>query len=119
MKLQEQLAQVLKRYKGWLNFLGVVNIIGGILYSLSLIGIIFGILMIFIGIKLINAAQLIQRYINSRDEVDLLSIHENLAGYFKYTGILYIVSIIIGIFILLIYFIIIVSFSAPSNPYWY
>ena len=86
----------------WMNFVGIMNIIGGALTCLSCIGIVTGIFMILSGIALVGAKGLLANtsHINS----ELLPFFQKLKTFMLMTGILYILSIVFTLIMFVIYF---------------
>ncbi len=81
------IAEKLKSMKGWLKFLGILSIAGGALYALTIVGIIFAWLPIWIGVVLYQAGERADRYIASEDEAVLVEFMGKLNTYFTILGI--------------------------------
>ncbi|MTI46442.1 DUF5362 family protein [Sporosalibacterium faouarense] len=99
----------------WVNFVGIMTIISGILSCISIVGIIPGVLAIILGLKLRSTKASIDLYLSgSSDQIN--SIFENLGSYFKIQGILIIISLALGI---ISFIIAIVSFISMSQGFYY
>jgi len=79
--------------KGWMKLIGIVSIIGGALYALTLVGIIIAWLPIWMGILLNKSAGLIEQAYNSDDELILNNALKKLKTYFIINGVLVLISI--------------------------
>lgn len=96
---QQQIVESVKGLKSWLKFLGILSIIGGILYALTLVGIIFAWLPIWLGVILNQAGSKAAEYAERGDNSSLAALLEKLKTYFTITGILVIISFALGIMI--------------------
>lgn len=85
--------QDVKHFAGWSTFVAVVDIIAGALACLGIITAAYGIPMIIAGVRLLNAADELKRYISSHDTQKISYAFNKLYGYFKLTGISLIVKI--------------------------
>ena len=92
---------------GWMTFMGVMTIIGGVFQCLNCIGIVMGVPMIIAGTALLAA----KSSIADRVQVDSsLSLFFNkLYTFVKLSGIVYIIGIIFFIVIFIMYFGVIMS----------
>jgi hypothetical protein len=87
---------------GWLKFLGIINIIWGAFSAISIIGIIFAWLPIWLGVVLLQAASSATHANLSNDPNDLAEMIAKLRMYFIIQAVLVIVGIstvIIGVII--------------------
>jgi hypothetical protein len=87
---------------GWLKFLGIINIIWGAVTAISIVGIIFAWLPIWLGVVLLQAASSATHANLSNDPNDLAEMMSKLRMYFIIQGVLIIVSVaavIIGIIV--------------------
>lgn len=85
-----------KDMSGWVKFLGIVLIVAGAIYALSLVGIIIAWLPIWIGVILLRVANNC-REVSGGTFDSLGDILGSLKTYFLLMGILAIVSIILSI----------------------
>ncbi|MEO0145805.1 MAG: DUF5362 family protein [candidate division WOR-3 bacterium] len=106
-----RLEGALRGMKGWLKFLGILTIIGGILSALSLIGILY----IWLGIVLYQAGSKAQQFLLSKSSDDLADFAGKIRTYFLVTGILALISIILAIVGGCIYAIIIIMAIAGGT----
>ena len=93
----QRIAEPLYRAKGWMKFIGVLSIIYGVLTILSLWGIIFAWLPIWMGAVLCSASSKIGMAFETDNENELNGSLRNLATYFRVAGITSLVFIIIGV----------------------
>ena len=101
----------LRELGGWMGFVGVVTIIGGVISAIGglfafVIGAIPGIMAIILGVKLRKAKQNTETLLaNPEDDLDLTQLNlltANLKGFFKLQGILIIVSIVYVIIVIVV-----------------
>ena len=86
-----------KGMKGWMKFIGILSIIGGILQALTIVGILFAWVPIWMGIVLTGAGSRAQEYADKGDAASLTAFTGKLKTYFTISGILIIISIALGI----------------------
>ena len=100
---------------GWLVFLGWFNIIAGILYALTIVGIIFAWLPIWIGFCLKNAGEALKAgYPNNTPE--LFRASSNLATVTRIIGVLCIINIVIlALYICVVLLVIIVGIAGAAG----
>lgn len=97
--LVREISYPLTRAAGWMKFLGIVMIIYGALAALSIVGIIIAWLPIWIGLLLIKASNNVQKATQTGNKYYFINSLQHLNNYFTITGILLIISIILGILI--------------------
>ena len=83
---------------GWLKLLGILNIIGGVIYCLTIIGAVIGWLPLWIGISLNNASNSLRRGYEQRRAGGVRQGMEQLALAIKIFGILALIAIMRGKF---------------------
>jgi hypothetical protein len=76
---------------GWLKFFGIVTIIAGALNALSLVGILWAWLPIWLGILLVQAGSRAGDYAGSGTEATLEALLGKLKSYYLITGIVTII----------------------------
>jgi len=96
----QDLIQPLASGKGWIKFVGIMFIIGGALYALTIVGIIIAWLPIWIGVLLMQSAGAIERAQFSGDATALKEALAKLRTYFTIMG----VAILVNIALVVIYF---------------
>ena len=87
---------------GWLKFLGIINIIWGAFSAISIVGIIFAWLPIWLGVVLLQAASSATHANLSNDPNDLAEMMSKLRMYFIIQGVLIIVgmaAVVMGIIV--------------------
>ena len=100
-----EISHQLSRSSGWMRFLGIIMIIMGGVTALSIIGIIFAWLPVWMGILLIRAANNAKEATTLGDKELLGKALLNINNYFTIYGILVIVSLLLTILgMLIIYF---------------
>lgn len=89
--------------KGWIKFLGILMIIYGVIAAMTIVGIIFAWLPIWLGVLLNQTANRIEQAHYSGDSVAMIKAQNSLSTYFTIYGVialLGIVAAIIGIIVL-------------------
>ncbi|MEO0081723.1 MAG: DUF5362 domain-containing protein [candidate division WOR-3 bacterium] len=94
---QQQLLANIRGMKGWLKFIGILTLIMGILQALSLIGILWAWLPIWMGIILTQAGSRAQEYAERNDPAALTGLTSKLRTYFVIQGVLLIVSLCLAV----------------------
>lgn len=92
---------------GWAKFLAIMSILGGVLNIFTCIGIPLGIFAILVGLKLWGAANDLSSFKTLGNVSHLYSGMEKLSSYFTLAGWFTIISIILAIISLIVYFILI------------
>jgi hypothetical protein len=91
----KELSIPLYQCKGWIKFVGVMSIIGGALYALSLIGIIIAWLPIWMVVLLFQSANAIESAYLSGDRNAMTRALGKLKTYFIIMGVMTLIGIII------------------------
>ncbi len=99
------IAYEVKKSRGWMKFLGIVMIISGALSALSIVGIVFAWLPIWMGVLLTQAAGYAEKFANLKDANALKTMLSKLRVFFLIQGIVLIVSIVITVLVIVFYII--------------
>ena len=85
--------------KGWMKLVGLVSILQGVLMVISTFGfaIIFAWLPIWAGVLLMQAAGAVERSYATGDEAELILSLSKMKTYFVITGVIAILSILVGL----------------------
>lgn len=86
----------------WAGFIAIITIIGGILSMFTIIGIIPGIVAIFLGSKLISFKNEFRLYLSTNDNYALNKSLSSLNSYFAIQGWLIILAIILPVIVITI-----------------
>ncbi len=89
----KELSIPLYQSKGWIQFLGIVMIIQGILAALTIIGIVFAWLPIWLGVLLFRAAGAVDSAAFTGDKHQFLDALRNLKTYFIINGLVMLISV--------------------------
>jgi hypothetical protein len=95
----------------YMNFIGILAIIGGAIYCITIIGAVFGIPSIFMGIRMREAADGFKRYLESDSKDDLGYAIDRQTKSFFIQFVLAIISLaLLGLYLLIL--IIVLSVAA-------
>lgn len=81
--------------KGWMKLVGVMSIIGGALYALTIIGIIIAWLPIWTGILLFQSANAVAQAYETDNKAAMIRSLSKLKTYFIIMGILTLIGVIV------------------------
>lgn len=84
--------QTAGRMQTWLKLVGIISIVGGVLTALSIIGIIWAWIPIWLGVLLYQAGDRTQRALVSGDMMHIHAMMDKLRLYFMINGIIIIVA---------------------------
>lgn len=101
-ELVREISHNLSSASGWMKFLGVIMIFYGILIAITIVGIIFAWLPIWMGILLFRAASQANYAINLGDKKSLKASLQYINNFFTINGILFIVMMLLTILSLII-----------------
>jgi hypothetical protein len=101
----KELSVPIHQARGWLQFLGVLSILGGVGQALSVVGILWAWVPIWMGVLLFQAGSNIESAAQSGDKSSFLRSMGNLKTYFVIQGILTLIAILIVVGMLCILFI--------------
>ncbi len=104
-RVVQELSVPIYQAKGWLKFLGVLIIISGIGEALSIVGILFAWLPIWMGVLLYQAGSNIESAAQFGDKFGFLRSMGSLKTYFVLNGVLTLLAIVIMLIMLCITFI--------------
>ena len=93
----KELSAPLFQCKGWMKLVGVMSILGGALYAISIIGIIIAWLPIWMGVLLFQSANAIELAYLSGDRNAMTRSLAKLKTYFIIMGVLTLIGIAITI----------------------
>ena len=99
-----EILQPLINNKTWLKLLGIIAIIQGVLTALSIVGLIFCWIPIWVGMLLLKSANDFEKYEYLDDEEAAASALEKLALLFKIVGIVAIVGVALAVISILLAF---------------
>ena len=80
--------------RGWMKLIGVLLIIGGVLYTLTIVGIIIAWLPIWMGVVLFQAGSSSEQAYFNGDKFSLIRSLTQLKLYFTIMGIMTLISIV-------------------------
>ena len=100
--LVREISLPLYQAQGWMKFLGVVMIVQGILTALTIIGIIFAWLPIWLGVLLFKSAGQAESAQYSGDKFRLIQSLEHIKLYFIINGVVMLLTVGFFLFIFFI-----------------
>jgi Family of unknown function (DUF5362) len=95
--LVQQLSAPLNSGRGWIKFLGILSIVGGVLTALSIIGILWAWLPIWLGVLLFQSASGMEQAAASGDTATFVMAQNKLRLYFVINGIMIIVGFALAV----------------------
>jgi len=98
----EQLVASATKSKGWMKFLGIIMIISGALTAISVVGILWAWIYIWLGILLLQAGNKATELLASKSPENLVEYQSKLSSFFQITGILTIVALGLAVIALII-----------------
>ena len=98
---------IIDRLKKWTRFVGIMNIVIGIIYCFTIIifsipTVLIGVVTIFMGTKLTIAANHLEFALNRADNKSFQIAIDQFQRYFLINGMLFIVTLVFMLFILII-----------------
>ena len=84
--------------KGWIKFLGIMSVIQGIVAAISIVGILFAWLPIWVGVILYQSATKMEQAYTMGDKREFYESMSKLKLYFVIQGITTVIGIVIAIF---------------------
>jgi hypothetical protein len=101
----QQLSIPIYQARGWLKFLGILSIISGVGSALSIVGILFAWLPIWMGVLMFQAGSSIESAGQLGDKFAFLRSLGNLKTYFVLQGVLALIGIVFALTMLCITFV--------------
>ncbi len=96
-KVIQQVSAPLYSSKGWMKFIGILLIIGGVLYALSIVGIIFAWIPIWLGILVTGAANKLDMAYKTGDKFSFIEAQKKIGLYFTIYGVLLLIFLILTV----------------------
>ncbi len=104
-QLVQQLSLPIFQARGWLKFLGILSIISGAISALSIVGIIYAWLPIWMGVLIFQAGSSIESASQFGNKFTFLQSMGSLKTYFVLQGVLALITIIIAVTMICILFV--------------
>jgi len=102
-QIQVSMSSNVPRMSRYMSFVGLITIIGGALYCITIVGAIIGIPVIFMGIRLRESAEAFRQYLTSNSNQDLSTAIDRQTKAFFIQYVLTIISLVLlGIYIIVI-----------------
>ncbi|MHB1895234.1 MAG: DUF5362 domain-containing protein [Metallibacterium sp.] len=103
--------------KGWVKFVGIINIITGVLTALSIVGILWAWIPIWMGVLLLQSGGAIERAQMAGDESALRMALDKLRVYFIIQGVLFIIGLVVMALFFMLFFGALMAAIANHNIY--
>jgi hypothetical protein len=113
-QLIQQLSTPIFQARGWLKFLGVLSIISGVVGALSIVGILYAWLPIWMGVLLFQAGSSIESAGNLGDKFAFLRSMGGLKTYFVIQGVVTLIGIVLSLTMLLLGIVFVFSLGGLS-----
>jgi low temperature requirement protein LtrA len=99
----ERVYEELSRASGWMKAMGILSIVGGILSAITIVGIIYAWLPIWMGVIVYQAGKSAQMASTNKDETKLMEVVSKIRLFFVISVIVSIVAYAIVIIVGIIY----------------
>ena len=96
-KTIQQVSAPLYSAKGWMKFIGILLIVVGVFYALSIVGIIFAWIPIWLGILVTSASNKIDMAYKSGDKYSFIEAQKKVGLYFTVYGVLILIFLILTV----------------------
>lgn len=117
VQVVRELSVPIYQAKGWLKFLGILSIISGIFQAISIAGILFAWLPIWMGVLMYQAGSNIESAAQFGDKFSFLRSMGNLKTYFVLQGVLTLLSILFFVSVLCILVVLPLVFGITLVPW--
>lgn len=101
--LIKEVSTPLYQARGWMKFLGVMFIIGGVLYALTIVGIIIAWLPIWLGVILFQAGNSSEQAYFNGDKLSFLKSLGQVKQYFTIMGIMTLIGIVLSLIMMIVF----------------
>ncbi|MCE2425728.1 MAG: hypothetical protein J4F45_11640 [Pseudomonadales bacterium] len=98
----KDVALPLYQAKGWIRFLGVMMIVVGALYAITIIGLLFAWLPIWLGVLLFQASSRIEHAYEGGGALSFMESLQKLKTYFIVNGVVVLVSLILAVLVVVV-----------------
>lgn len=105
--------------RGWMKLLGILNIIGGVLLAITLVGIIIAWLPIWMGVILYQAGSASEQAYFNGDKYSLVKSLNQLKLYFTINGILALIGIITWVIMMIVFMVGGLAFGEYFDNHYY
>ncbi|RMD69035.1 MAG: hypothetical protein D6819_07980 [Gammaproteobacteria bacterium] len=96
-KLIKEISLPLFQSKGWMRFLGVIMVVYGVLIALTIVGILFAWLPIWMGVVLYQSANAIEKAEMTGQKEAVIQSLEKLKLYFIIMGVTMVVALVLTV----------------------
>lgn len=114
LTLSPSLQMILIKMTGDMKFIGLVEIIFGAIYCLSIIGALIGVPSIIAGIRLRDSADGFRAYMNSHNAYLLEGALEHQSRFFFIHKVLAIILVVMMVLFIIFYFFIFLAYLSGS-----
>lgn len=94
-KIIQQVSGPLYSAKGWMKFIGILLIVVGVLYALTIVGLIFAWIPIWLGILVTGAANKVNMAYQSGDKYSFIEAQKKVGLYFTIYGVITLIGMVL------------------------
>ncbi len=99
--LVSEMSYPLYNGKGWLKFYGIITIISGVISALSIVGILYAWLPIWLGVLINGAANKVETAYNTGNKYAFIEAQRKLNTYFVINSVIILVGLVLFVLIVI------------------
>ncbi len=103
-KFVKEVSYVLYSGKGWMKFYGIITVIVGILSAISIVGILYAWLPIWLGVLIYGTANKVDMAYRTGDKQAFIEAQKKLNTFFVINSVIILIGIIISAVVLIAFF---------------
>jgi len=96
-KLIKQVSAPLFSSRRWMKFVGIMLIVTGVVYAISIIGLLLAWIPIWLGIILISAANRLEVAYTHSDKYSFIEAQTKVGSYFTIFGVLMLIGLVLTV----------------------
>ena len=101
-KIVKQVSAPLYSARGWMKFVGIMLIITGVFYAISIVGLLFAWVPIWLGILISGASSRMDAAYKSGDKYSFIEAQTKLGTYFTVFGVLMLIGLVLTILVFVV-----------------
>ncbi len=103
-KIIKQVSAPLYSARGWMKFVGIMLILTGVFYAISIVGLLFAWVPIWLGILITSASNRMDAAYNSGDKYSFIEAQTKIGTYFTVFGVLMLIGLVLTALLLIVAF---------------